>query len=330
MNSSITIFENILPGKCQYTIAIPTFKRASLLKETLESAINQKKAPMYRIIIVDNNPMRDDETEKMLVEYKDITNISYYKNKENLGPVGNWNRLYELSDTKYVIMLHDDDLLYPDYLENIDNTITITKSKYVAYFVTPTYWDMNTTVFEKLTRVKQKINVKEIPLKSFIEGNVVGNPTTCIERNRLISVGMFSLKYYPSIDYDIYVKLAKQYEICRLEDYPLSIYRISENDSCKTETILSVASADLGIKREIVSNKGTFSKNIWDSYIRVSIYKNTNNLKRMFHNTSFDTNIELRKININYNKIDYLIYTIINLQFRIKSKLYKYYKRVFR
>lgn len=326
----ITIKEANISKNCLFTIAIPTYKRIDLLPYAINSALNQEGEVPYTIIIVDNNPEREDETEQFMSEYSNHPMISYYKNNENIGMTGNWNRLYQLAKTKYVVMLHDDDLLYPDYLEKIHKTIIETEAKYAAYFVTPTYWDMNTTDFSQLIRITKKIRIRKIPLKKFIEGNIVGNPTTCIDRDCLISVGMFSLESYPSIDYDMYVKLARQYQICQLENYPLSIYRISKNVSCKTETIISVALADLEIKREIISNKGYLLRTIWDSYVRVSIYRNTDNLKRMFHNASFDTNIELRKININYNKIDYLIYTIINLQFRIKSKLCKYYKRVFR
>ena len=36
-------------------------------------------------------------------------NVYFYKNKENVGQIGNWNRLIELANGKYILMSHDDD-----------------------------------------------------------------------------------------------------------------------------------------------------------------------------------------------------------------------------
>ena len=47
------------------TRAIPTYKRASTLKETLDSALHQVCEHDYRIIVVDNDPERNDETEEL-------------------------------------------------------------------------------------------------------------------------------------------------------------------------------------------------------------------------------------------------------------------------
>ena len=64
-------------------------------------------------MVVDNNPERECETEQLLREYKAIPNLFYYKNTENVGMTGNWNKLFELSQTNFVVMLHDDDLINP-------------------------------------------------------------------------------------------------------------------------------------------------------------------------------------------------------------------------
>lgn len=65
---------------------------------------------------MDNNPERGCETEKLMMSYSNNPMISYYKNADNLGMVGNWNRLFTLAKGKYVVMLHDDDLLLPTFL----------------------------------------------------------------------------------------------------------------------------------------------------------------------------------------------------------------------
>lgn len=103
------------------SIAVPTFKRVSTLKGTIESAINQKGSHRYNIIVVDNNPERNDETEVFMREYAtSYPTVLYYKNEQNIGMGGNWCRCMELADGKWVILIHDDDLLIEDYLNEIE------------------------------------------------------------------------------------------------------------------------------------------------------------------------------------------------------------------
>ena len=75
-----------------FTIAIPTFNRASTLTETIDSALNQNGFDDYDIIVVDNNPERGDETEVLMNQYRTNPKVTYYKNTQNLGMAGNWNK----------------------------------------------------------------------------------------------------------------------------------------------------------------------------------------------------------------------------------------------
>ena len=67
---SIKIFSSNIPEPV-FTIAIPTFCRSSLLKEAVLSALNQVTNVPYDIIVVDNNPKRNDETEQLLNQFKE-------------------------------------------------------------------------------------------------------------------------------------------------------------------------------------------------------------------------------------------------------------------
>ena len=96
-----------------FTIAIPTFKRISTLSESIESALKQVGFDNYNIIVCDNNPERNDETELFMSKYAHESKLSYYKHTENLGMAGNWNKCALLSEAEHIILLHDDDILSP-------------------------------------------------------------------------------------------------------------------------------------------------------------------------------------------------------------------------
>lgn len=101
------------------TFSIPTYKRERTLIETIESILFQDLKYEYDIIIVDNNPERGDVTELALEQYKNFKNIRYYKNNQNVGMAGNWNKCFLLPKSEWVVLLHDDDMIRPDYLNNI-------------------------------------------------------------------------------------------------------------------------------------------------------------------------------------------------------------------
>ena len=106
------------------TIVIPTYKRAELLEKTLKSIINQKpvKSISYQVIIVSNDP---DYSIDRITLALDETIFSIYKNKENLGMVGNMNRSALITKSKYIAYIQDDDILLDNYLVEIENLLNV-------------------------------------------------------------------------------------------------------------------------------------------------------------------------------------------------------------
>ena len=56
-------------------------------------------------------------------EFSKEGRISYYKNKENLGMFGNWNRCLELARGEWVCILHSDDKIMPNYIEEMSKVV---------------------------------------------------------------------------------------------------------------------------------------------------------------------------------------------------------------
>ena len=117
-------------GGCKVNIILPTFKRDITLKPALESALNQKTQIDYQIIVMDNAGISDTETEteKLIRNYNDDRIVYYQQDEEyvlthkelNIHP---FNSLYMVSDSEWVCMLHDDDVLAEDYLEKMCSAI---------------------------------------------------------------------------------------------------------------------------------------------------------------------------------------------------------------
>lgn len=100
------------------TIAMPCYERKEFFLEALESALNQ--TVKCKIIVVDNCSSHH-YYEEMCKEKK----VPYYRNDRNIGIVGNFAKTIELSDTKYVMNLQDDDKLHPEYVESFVKAVNL-------------------------------------------------------------------------------------------------------------------------------------------------------------------------------------------------------------
>lgn len=97
--------------KTLVTVAIPVYNGARFLEGAVNSIIKQTY-PVEEIIISDD--ASTDEA-KELVEALQIkypqTPIQYFRNKINIGYPSNWNKCFEYCRTKYLMILHQDDML---------------------------------------------------------------------------------------------------------------------------------------------------------------------------------------------------------------------------
>ena len=97
------------------TVGIPTFNRADLLRETIESVLGQTYRN-FRVIVSDN--ASTDETQEVVASVSDAR-LEYVRADKNIGMIGNFNRLIKLTDTEFLMLLPDDDCLHPDYLRSV-------------------------------------------------------------------------------------------------------------------------------------------------------------------------------------------------------------------
>ena len=96
------------------TVAIPTYNRSALLKNAIDSVLQQTYKD-FILLVLDN--FSTDETEKVVKGIND-KRIQYIKNETNIGWLNNTNKAIELCETEYLIIFHDDDMMKPEMLEN--------------------------------------------------------------------------------------------------------------------------------------------------------------------------------------------------------------------
>lgn len=102
-----------------------TYKRGEILKKTLES-IRRQTYVNYEVIVSDNDP---EGSGKLFVEAMNDVRFKYFNNEKNLGMKPSFNKSLDRSSGDYIVMIADDDPVYPDMLE----TLIELKTNYAGY-----------------------------------------------------------------------------------------------------------------------------------------------------------------------------------------------------
>ncbi len=105
-------------SKTKVTVGIPTYNRASLLDETIRSVLGQQFAD-FRLVVSDN--ASDDGTSELVGSFAD-PRLAYVRSERNVGMIANLNRLIALTETEFLLLLPDDDIVYPGYLGSVDRS----------------------------------------------------------------------------------------------------------------------------------------------------------------------------------------------------------------
>lgn len=244
---AIEIFSSV-EKELKYTVGIVTYKRRHDLKEAIDSLLNQDCEIKYNLLVIDDYPGRDDETEQLITEeYSNVPRLTYLKNGKNLGQAGNWNRLFQFCQTKYLIMLHDDDVLFPSFLRRIDyfankyDKVSMLNSGKV-------YWQGNETncSYPENDSLYSFGEYTQFPFFMF------GAPTGCLFNvNDVKEIGGFDPDTFPSIDYVFTQKMCMANKLVLSTKEKLMFYRIVGNASSKAETQILWLDMEYRIHQEL-------------------------------------------------------------------------------
>ncbi len=101
------------------TVGIPTHNRSRLLARSIASVLGQSHR-RFALVVSDN--ASDDDTASVVASFRD-PRLAYRPLQRKIGRPANFNRLIELAETEFVVLLSDDDELHPDHLSLTVDTL---------------------------------------------------------------------------------------------------------------------------------------------------------------------------------------------------------------
>jgi glycosyltransferase involved in cell wall biosynthesis len=199
------------------SVVVPTFNRAGLLKETVDSILAQTYAD-FELIIVDN--MSVDSTEAYVAGLAD-PRVRYFRNPN--GGIIAVNRNYGIRQARgeYVALCDDDDLWLPEKLERQVPVLDRAPDVGLCYTNASTF-DTNGEIANWMMK-----KVFEGHYQSLLVGNMIPNSTVLVRRILLEAFGNFDVRpeFVAVEDYSMWLRISRQQRL-HYVDESLIRYRV--------------------------------------------------------------------------------------------------------
>ena len=185
-----------------FSIILPTFNRANLIKRAIQSVVNQK-FKNWELIIVDN--YSNDSTEQIVKNFSK-NNIIFTKFKNHGIIAKSRNYGIKLSKGEYLAFLDSDDWWYPQKLNLTHDIIQKYSSELIYHNMHIKNFNSN---FIKKIKYTRKLTNPYSDLINF--GPAFATSSVTVKKNLFNKIALFNedINYLAWEDYDAWLKFAK-------------------------------------------------------------------------------------------------------------------------
>ena len=232
------------------SVLMPVFNSEQFVAEAIESIMNQTFKD-FEFLILD-----DASTDKSFEIIKDFekrdSRIKVYQNEKNLGVVASRNKLLNLAKGKYIVWLDSDDIAIENRFEKQMNFLEEHPGIGMVGANAAIINEFGNKIREwSFETDPQKLKIELFFHSPFLSSSVMIRKS-CLPQN------CYDSRFPVAEDFDLYSKIAEQYEIANIREF-LVKYRInskglSKNNSEKMEKlsvqVIKEHAERLGIKLE--------------------------------------------------------------------------------
>ncbi|MFH1662242.1 MAG: glycosyltransferase family 2 protein [Candidatus Falkowbacteria bacterium] len=224
------------------SVIIPTYNRAGLLKKSVGSVLSQTFKDFEIIIINDGST---DNTENVIKSFND-SRIKYIKNKKNRGAGAARNIGIKIARGDYIAFQDSDDEWLPEKLKkqievfkSVSPSVGVVYSGYLLF-------KNNKKIYIPLKKYKKRSgNIH----KELLSGSFVGTSTMLVKKECFEKVGMFDENLDTLEDWELAIRLSKDYRFKFLKTPLLlanhSINSISSNHRATIDAFKKIAKKHL-------------------------------------------------------------------------------------
>lgn len=210
------------------TILLMTYKRSCLLKQALESALNQIGFDDYQIIVADNEGEdinTETETSRLMANYQD-EKVIYYRHEQSVEYKG--DSIARLARSKWICFLHDDDVMASNHLVVMSRIVQEHKEISFLSSALKSFVDnLSKEDFDEMVKVQSvKYQILKYPKSHACYGFYANWQGALIDRERYIAMGGMPTLSTGLGDYIMVQKFHYCYGVHQLStETPLYFYR---------------------------------------------------------------------------------------------------------
>jgi glycosyltransferase involved in cell wall biosynthesis len=163
------------------SVCIPTYGRSVYLQTAVKSVLEQEHRPL-EILVGDDSPNEENHAFIASLPRAEGVSVRYLPNPVRLGQAGNVNRLLKASRGDWVVILHDDDFLFPGALGRLFDAVQKHPDAIAAFGLQAMVdqdgtfdWKTSTTSNRDFKRTAEAAGVQPSRLASAVSGQFPNN-----------------------------------------------------------------------------------------------------------------------------------------------------------
>lgn len=218
------------------SIVLPTYNRAYLLRQAVESVLAQTYPNIELLIVDDCSP---DDTSDVVATIED-PRVRYSRNEQNLKLPGALNRGFDLAQGEFLTWTSDDNCFKPTAIERMvehlgDSGCGLVYADYYHFE------DLDPETGEPMDPVHERLPFPP-------ELDKVNRIGACFLYTREVyeEIGDYNTELFLVEDYDYFIRISKKFELCHIPE-PLYYFRRFD-DSLFCSRFHEIKAADMLVR----------------------------------------------------------------------------------
>jgi cellulose synthase/poly-beta-1,6-N-acetylglucosamine synthase-like glycosyltransferase len=232
-----------------WSVMIPTFNCAHLLRETLQSVLQHNYPPGEMQIEVVDDCSTQDDSEAVVYELGQ-NRVSFFRQPKNLGHTGNFLTCLERSRGKIIHILHGDDLVRLGFYPKMEHAFCNPDAG--AAFCRHIYAQEDGH-WSGISQLEQRESgILQGGARLLASQQRIQTPSMVVKREVYEKLGGFDPRLSWTEDWEMWVRIAVNYPIW-YEPEPLAIYRQHKYSSTSRKKLTGESLRDARRCIEIIS-----------------------------------------------------------------------------
>jgi len=238
------------------SVIIPTYNREGVIGRALHSVLNQTYQD-FEIIVVDDGST--DSTNKIVESFQD-SRIRYIRHSFKMGAAAARNTGIKASNSEFIAFQDSDDEWLCDKLKKqmtlfskLNNNIGVVYTGFLRV-------DSNEAIYFPSKKTKKNGNI----LQALLNGNFITTQAAIIRRECFDKTGLFDEALPRFQDWDLFIRIAKNYEFCCIDEPLLMVFHSSVSITSNDDYIPIALKIILGKNRDVfMKNKPIYAKHCY-------------------------------------------------------------------